>query len=562
MTGCGQGDDAAGGGVPRQGESVGATAGTARVGRSAGPGDGDAGRQLAEARAEARTLFDTALSGLLLERDGRIEKVNARWAEQFGYPPAAVVGRDGAFLFPSAREHQAFRQAADRDLAAGGEHVGEYRLRRADGGPIDMRCRGRRIGGEEAAGRVVWAFADITETKRLEAELRATKAAAEEASLAKARFVANLSHELRTPLNGIIGLSQLLLDSDAAGETREHLAVIRQSAGILRDIVDELLDLSTVEAGRIVLHPVAFRLQDELLPLLRNFASQSRTRAFDFAYQFDARLPVGVIADPNRLRQICITLIGNAFKHTRKGSVTVRFALAEAGQALVGAGKVRLAVTVTDTGVGIEPGRQASLFEPFGIGDDPRTKQYAGAGVDLAVARRLARIMDGDIVVDSAPGRGSAFVLTFACALPAASRPAATAEPAAPRATGKPGLRILLAEDEPVNRIYTVRALQKLGHQVKTAADGREALVMLAREPFDLVLMDIQMPRLNGLEATRLIRSGQVAGNVTAIPVVALTAYAMEADRERGLEAGMDEYVAKPFEPRELAEAMERALAK
>ncbi|WP_428563432.1 MAG: response regulator [Solidesulfovibrio sp. DCME] len=560
MTACVQDDDETRPGNGQQHPSARETAGQAQSRPLARGGDGEAPGCEALPAAEAEALFDNALIGLVLERNGRIEKSNNQGAMMLGYTPEALLGRDVALLFPGPHARQAFLQAAAPDMAASGGHVGTYGLRRSDGGVLDAHCQFRRVGADGA--RHVLAFADLTGTKRLEADLLATKQAAAAASAAKAQFVANISHELRTPLNGIIGLSQLLLDGAAEGETREHLTVIRQSAGILRDIVDELLDLSTVESGRMALHPVAFDLQDELLPLLRNFVSQSRMRPFTFIYHFDARLPARVIADPHRLRQMCITLLGNAFKHTRKGSVTARFAPGEAGPDGAAPGQARIRVTVADTGVGIAPEVQASLFEPFGIGEDRLTKQYDGAGVGLTVARRLARLMDGDIALESTPGQGSTFVLTVTCGLPADSPPRPRPEVVGPRLGGPTSLRILLAEDEPVNRIYTVRALQKLGHQVKTAADGREALVMLAREPFDLVLMDIQMPRLNGLEATRLIRSGQVADAVASIPVVALTAYAMDADRERGLEAGMDEYVAKPFEPGELAAAMERAMAK
>jgi len=195
------------------------------------------------------------------------------------------------------------------------------------------------------------------------------------------------------------------------------------------------------------------------------------------------------------------------------------------------------------------------------------TKGYGGAGLGLSIARKLANLMGGDIALASEPGTGSTFAVTISCGLPASGARVKSKPAIGPKAESSAiqpgdGLRILLAEDEPVNRIFTVRALEKLGHRVDTADDGREALILLGRGTYDLVLMDIQMPRLNGLEATRLIRSGQVEGTAPTIPVVALTAYAMDSDRQKGLEAGMDEYVTKPFEPFELVAAMERALAK
>lgn len=518
----------------------------------------------APAFGEMEAVFDNAPVGLILVRGGRICRVNARGAAILGYAPEALVGRDGAFLFPSPQHCEAFRLRAGQDLASSrGACLGECRLLRQDGGRIDVRFQAKALGRGYPQGDVVWSFEDVTEQKCLEETLRAAKQAA---NAAKMQFLANMSHELRTPLTRIVDLAQMLLDGPVSGETREHLATIRESADILQHIVSELLELSTGESGRLALTRTEFHLQEELLPLLRDFDNQSRLRAFAFAFDFDPRLPQRLVGDPHRLRQILTTLLGNAFKYTESGSVSVRIAPADdASPGDVGAAtaRVRLAVTVTDTGAGVALDRLASLFEPPGEGEDTSWRHGDAADLDLATARRLAKLMDGDLVVDCAPGRGSAFRLTLACE-PAAQKvetiPAAPAKPPGP--LRKAGLRILLAEDEPVSRIFTVRALQKLGHQVETAADGREALSLLGRGHFDLILMDIQMPRLNGLEATRLIRSGQVSEDVAAIPVVALTAYAMDADRERGLAAGMDEYVTKPFEPQELTAAMERAMAK
>ncbi|MFU2210494.1 response regulator [Solidesulfovibrio sp. C21] len=530
-------------------------------------GELEASIHLAKALREMEIVFDNALVGMILSRNHCIEKINARGAEVFGYSTTALVGTEGTVLFASPESYQDFLQASVQDLLESGMHSGEYAMRRADGSTILVRTHGKSLSPEDREKGVVWAFDDVSEQKRLEAELRASKQAAESASVAKTQFLANISHELRTPLNGIMGMTQLLLDGDAGDETREYLGIIRQSASILMHIVGDLLDLSNVEAGRLMLVMREFDLQAELLPLLRNFASQSMLRPFTFAYHFDSLLPARLIGDPNRIKQICINLIGNAFKYTKKGSVTVRIGLWEspAGEPAneVARARIRLHIAVADTGVGIEPARQATIFEPFGIGEDYLTKKYSGAGLGLTVARRLAGMMGGDITLESEPGRGSTFYLTLECGLPESSQERDAGKNALPpKIPASAGLRILLAEDEPVNRIFTVRALTKLGHQVETAADGKEALALLGRAPFDLVLMDIQMPRLNGLEATRMIRSGQVPGLPASIPVVALTAYAMDSDRERGLEAGMDEYVTKPFEPRELVAAMERALRK
>ena len=521
---------------------------------------------LAKALREMETIFDNALIGMMLVRQHRIEKINARGAAVFGYPAGQLVGAAAALLFPGPEAYAVFTAAAAEDLAATGIHVSEFRLQRKNGQLFIVRNYAKRISQCDLSEGVIWAFEDITEQKRLEEELRASKRAAEAANIAKTQFLANMSHELRTPLNGIIGMTQLLLDMDGDSEKREYLGAIRQSAATLMHIVGDLLDLSNVEAGRVVVLEREFDPQTEFLPLLRNFVSQSHLRAFEFSYQFDPLLPVRLVGDPDRTKQILINLIGNAFKYTKTGSVTVRLGLEDAAMGRTPAfrpARIRLRMVVADTGVGIDPSRHAAIFEPFGIGEEYLTKRYSGAGLGLAIARRLATMMGGDITLVSEPGRGSTFSLTVEYGLPqTAPGKKKQSKPAEPRSGHLGSLHILLAEDEPVNRIFTVRALQKLGHSVETAVDGREALTFLGRNPFDLVLMDIQMPRLNGLDATRLIRSGQVPGIDAAIPVVALTAYAMDSDRERGIEAGMDEYVTKPFEPAELVAAMERALRK
>ncbi len=567
-----RGPDQAAGGLREGGSSPGdcrACRPSAPAGQAATADD----VRLAQALREMETLFENALVGMVLARDNRFVKINARGVELLGRPAETLVGNTAEVLFDSPQTYEAFVRQAYADMGQQGMHIGEHQFLRPDGTRLTLRVTARQISPGNLAEGVVWAFDDITDQKRLAEELLASKRTAEAASRAKTQFLANISHELRTPLNGILGIAQLLLDKGGDEETREYLGVIRQSAATLTNIVGELLDLSNVEAGRLRLAPREFELAAELTPLLRNFMAQSLPRAFEFAYFFDPGLPERIVGDANRIKQIVINLVGNAFKYTRRGHVTVRVASVDgAGPAVEGVavpeGRARLQLVVEDTGIGIEPGRERAIFEPFGIGEDYLTKKYSGTGLGLAIARRLARMMGGDVTFVSEPGRGSTFTATLECGLP---RPAhKTRRTRTPRrgvenekaALPGGGLRILLAEDEPVNRIFTVRALQKLGHAVDAAADGREALAMLEQGAYDLVLMDIQMPRLNGLEATRRIRSGQVEGVPPTMPVVALTAYAMEGDRQKGLEAGMDEYVTKPFEPAELTAAMERALAK
>jgi len=520
--------------------------------------------RLDQALREMEIIFDNALVGMALSHGGHIRKINRRGADILGYPPERLVGLDAVSLFPSPTDYEQFVRKARQALADSDRYVAECRLLGPRGRLLTVRLQAKVVADAPTDETIIWVFDDITEQKRLEEALHTSKQAAESACEAKSQLLANMSHELRTPLNGILGMAQLLLDSGVTGETREYLAIIRQSANVLLHVMGDLLDLSNVEAGRLSVEAREFDLRAELGPLLRNFAAQSQLRPFTFSHRIDPRLPERIIGDPDRTRQICTHLLGNAFKFTRKGRVTASLDLDDGtgSQAeSVAPDRIRLRVRVTDTGVGIGPEQQQAIFEPFGIGENYLTKKYSGAGLGLTIAKRLANLMGGDIGLESAPGQGSTFTLTLEYGLPQGKQPAAT-QPAPEPESPSRSLRILLAEDEAVNRLFTERLLRKLGHRVVSASDGQEALELLGRAPFDLVLMDIQMPRLNGLEATRRIRSGQVTGASSTMPVVALTAYAMESDRVQGLEAGMDEYVAKPFDTQDLIQAMDRVMAR
>ena len=520
--------------------------------------------RLDQALSEMETIFDNALVGMVLSHGGHIRKINRRGADILGYAPEQLVGLDAVSLFPSPTDYEQFVRKARQALADSDHYVAECRLLGPLGRPLTVRLQAQVVADAPADETIIWVFDDITEQKRLEEALHTSKQTAESACEAKSQLLANMSHELRTPLNGILGMAQLLLDSGVTGETREYLGIIRQSAGVLLHVMGDLLDLSNVEAGRLSVEAREFDLRTELGPVLRNFAAQSQLRPFTFSHRIDPRLPERVIGDPDRTRQVCMHLLGNAFKFTRKGQVTASLDLDDGTgpQAEpVAPGRIRLRVRVTDTGVGIEPEQQQAIFEPFGIGENYLTKKYSGAGLGLAIAKRLANLMGGDIGLESAPGQGSTFTLTLEYDLPQGKQPAAAHPAPAPESPSR-SLTILLAEDEAVNRLFTERLLRKLGHQVVSASDGQEALDLLGRGPFDLVLMDIQMPRINGLDATRRIRSGQVAGVSPTIPVVALTAYAMDSDRAQGLEAGMDEYVTKPFNTQDLVHAMARVMVR
>ena len=517
-----------------------------------------ANQEVAQAQAVVGEALASMDEGFLLcDRNDRIISWNQRYLEYFPHL-RGVVGQGVGFEALARAGADAVLPGADqaRKLAWIAERIARHR---AGGGATDMPLAiGRIISAVErgtATGGVVSIYRDITESQAAARELERAKLAAEAANEAKTRFLATMSHEIRTPLNGVLGMNGLLLDTPLSAVQRKYVETVRRSGESLLDIINDVLDLSKLEAGRMELEMVVFNpatLIEEVVSLLGARAAQKGIR---LGAHRTGDLPPWVRGDMGRLRQVLFNLVGNAIKFTERGEVEVYGA-----QRALADDRVELTIGVRDTGIGISAVAIPTLFDRFTQADSSTSRRFGGSGLGLAICGQIVELMQGRIELDSQPGTGSEFRVRVPLAL-AAMPPVAAPERVVVATDESPrqALRILVAEDNHVNQMVIVAMLEKLGHFSDVVGDGLEAIAQVQAAHYDLVLMDIQMPQMDGEDATRAIRA--LPAPLDRIPIVAMTANVMREQCEAYLAAGMNDHLAKPMTIEALEAAIEGVMS-
>ena len=520
------------------------------------------GHDPAEASRTTKALHSRAFLDAVVEsvpamlvvkngKDGRFVLVNRTGEELLGVPREALIGRNDADFFPA--DQAAFFAEMDRKVLDSNRVwiIDEEPLTTPHNGERWLQTKKIAIPGENDEKLLLIISEDITERKKSAAALEAALQSAQAASIAKSEFLANMSHEIRTPLNGVLGMAQVLAQTELTPRQREMMDVILNSGQVLNALLSGILDLAKVEAGEVGLESAPFDLRAALAATAATFEGLAQQKGVTFTLDFEDGFHDRAAGDALKIGQIVSNLISNAVKFTSEGSVAVRAATNEADD-----GAILLEVEVEDTGEGFTPEVQASLFERFVQGDGSITRRFGGSGLGLSIAKRFAKLMDGDITCVSTPGEGARFRFTARLGPAEAEDPAPVRRPAP--APSSERLRVLLAEDHPTNQRVVELMLGETADLV-VAENGAVALEAFDSQPFDVVLMDTQMPVMDGLTAIRAIRQREHAGDGGRIPIISLTANAMPHQVEACLEAGADLHLAKPITVSALFESIAAA---
>ncbi len=497
-----------------------------------------------------QTVIDTIPNPIFYrDTQGRYLGCNRAFVEMAGLPRDQIIGSTLSAI-GGDEELAGAAHHSDRLLAAGAKRTDVFETTVRHPAGWSIRALVHKAAFRNAEGRVVGIVGcatDISDRIAFEQELTRARDLAEAANRAKSEFLAVISHEIRTPMNGILGMAHLLLGTKLDPVQHDYAATIHSSGEALLTILNDILEFSRLESGRTAVEAESFALADTLDGVVALMAPRARAKGVDLSLDVAADLPPLLVGDAARLRQVLLNLVGNAVKFTDRGGVSVSVFLLGRKD-----GRLQVRFDVRDTGIGIPMEAREHLFTSFTQADSSISRRFGGTGLGLAISKRLVELMGGEIGVESEVGRGSRFWFTLPFAV-ADHLPEEDHEP--PPAPSRV-LDVLLAEDNPVNRTVAERILGNAGHRVTAVADGAQALSVVQTRPFDLILMDVHMPEMDGFEATRRIRA--LPPPVGRIPIFALTANVMAGDQERCVQAGMDGYLAKPFRPSDLLSLLAR----
>ncbi|MCK9440498.1 MAG: PAS domain S-box protein [Methanothrix sp.] len=509
-------------------------------------------KELRRSREKYHNIFENSILGLYQSiPEGRYQSVNPAFARLFGYSSpeemiACVTDIGHQLYFNPKDRERAIKQIIEQGYLEGFE----LEVQRRDGTTFWVSMNTRIVQDEDGL-HYDGTVEDITKRKRAEDMLRTAKEVAEVATKSKSDFLANMSHEIRTPMNAVIGMTCLLLDEELTVEQKEYVETIRSSGEALLDIINDILDISKIEGGMMEMEHQPFRLQRCIEESIGLGAENAAKKGLEMEYKIEHDIPDVVLGDYARLRQVLVNLIGNAVKFTENGCISI----VVSGRK-IDDGSYEIHFAVKDTGIGIPDDKADRLFQLFSQVDASTARRYGGTGLGLAISKKLVEMMNGKIWVESRTGMGSTFHFTIevqpTLSAPIDAGKSAFSAKSVSRRDLDQTLRILLAEDNMINQKVALRMLAKLGLRGDVACNGHEVLKALERQSYDVVLMDVQMPGMDGLETTKAIRQRWSDGP----KIIAMTAAAFKSDREMCLEAGMDDYIRKPVRIEELAKAL------